>query len=110
MSTTNHALIILWNGKDMPDHVVTEIVQYMHSAGVSIPELTKAIYKNSEAPLAEAEKIMRPLAEAFEEVARADDSKSVMKNSESIVAGYTYGRSDVNEMAAYYDKNRGFLA
>ena len=46
MSTTNHALIILWNGKDMPDHVVTEIVQYMHSAGVCIPELTKAIYKD----------------------------------------------------------------
>ena len=53
---------------------------------------------------------IRPLQEAFIEVAKQDTSATVMKNTEKVVAGYTYGRSDINAMPADAGSSRGFLA
>lgn len=39
MPINNYALIILWEGREMPDTLVTEIANVMVSNGVSTPEL-----------------------------------------------------------------------
>ena len=53
---------------------------------------------------------LRPLQEAFVEVAKQDASETLMKNTEKVVAGYTYGRNDINAMSADISGSRGFLA
>lgn len=58
--------------------------------------LAKALYKRSEEEIAECERLMKMLQASFIEVAKTDDSAPLMKNTEQVYAGYTYGRSDVN--------------
>lgn len=72
--------------------------------------LATAIYKRSEVELQECENLMRLLYDAFVKVAETDDSKPLMRNIEQVYAGYTYGRSDINESSANAISNRGFLA
>ncbi len=67
-------------------------------------------YQGSVTGIEEAERIMRPLSEAFREVAKKDESAPVMRHAQRMVAGMTYGRNDLNESTANYDSNRGFLA
>ena len=52
---------------------------------------------------------MKPLWEAFVEVAKSDDSDSVMQNSQRVTAGLTYGRNNLNESYDDGNLNRGFL-
>lgn len=72
--------------------------------------LATAIYKRSEKELQECETLMRMLYASFVDVAKHDDSAPLMRNTEQVYAGYTYGRSDVNESNANTLSNRGFLA
>ena len=72
--------------------------------------LARANYQGNAAGIEEAERIMRPLMNAFSEVARQDETAPVMKHAQRMVAGMTYGRNDLMETAANYDSNRGFLA
>lgn len=72
--------------------------------------LAKALYKRSDAELKECENLMRLLYESFVKLAEEDDSEPIMKNTEQVYAGYTYGRSDVNENSANATSNRGFFA
>ncbi len=72
--------------------------------------ILRSNYQGTVTGIEEAERIMRPLSEAFREVAKKDDSAPVMRHAERMVAGMTYGRNDLNEAAANYDSNRGFLA
>ncbi len=44
-----------------------------------------------------AQDIINKLYEAFEEAAKEDESSSVMKNTEEVYAGLTYGPNDINE-------------
>ena len=60
--------------------------------------------------LTEARRIMKPLYEAFTEVAKSDHSASMMRNTEQVVAGMTYGRGNLTETTEQYDKSRGFFA
>ncbi len=58
-----------------------------------------------------AESILKKLLVGFEGVSKADKSGPVMKNTEQVYAGLTYGRGKLNE--TYLDpndKNRGFIA
>ncbi len=73
-------------------------------------QIARAMYLADAKRLAEIEDLMRPLQEAFVEVAAKDGTATVMKNTEKVVAGYTYGRGDVNEAMADYDRSRGFFA
>ncbi len=73
-------------------------------------EMAKAMYLADPQMIDTIEGLMRPLQEAFIEVAAKDGTGSVMKNTEKVVAGYTYGRSDINEAMADYDSSRGFFA
>ena len=65
--------------------------------------------KNTEG-IEEARRIMKPLQDAFSEVAKSDHSASMMRNTEQVVAGMTYGRGNLNETTEQYDKSRGFFA
>ena len=71
--------------------------------------LSKAIYQNRTDGILEAEEIMKRLYQSFCEVAKADTSGAIMKNTQKVYAGMTYGRSSLNENLVN-DNNRGFLA
>lgn len=70
--------------------------------------LAKAMYKRSEAEIDECESLMRMLHASFVEVAKTDDSAPLMRNTEQVYAGYTYGRSDVNS-SSDVNPSRGFF-
>lgn len=72
--------------------------------------LARATYKEDLAIFDKVEKIMGELREAFVEVASQDASAPLMANTQKYVAGYTYGKTDVMEMAVNFDISRGFLA
>lgn len=71
--------------------------------------IAKSMYSGRDEGILEAREVIIPLKEAFEEVAKNDDSAPLMSNTQKVAAGITYGRSDVNE-AIESDGNRGFLA
>ena len=50
------------------------------------------------------------LAAAFKEVAKADASRPVMENSQTVFAGLTYGKGHLNENLSDQGSNRGFQA
>lgn len=70
--------------------------------------LAKAIYQNKTQGLEEAEKILKRLYTSFCEVAKTDTSGPLMKNTQQIYAGMTYGRNTLNENC-FEDNQRGFL-
>ena len=70
--------------------------------------LAKAMYKRSETEILECKNIMRMLYASFVEVAKTDKSAPLMKNTEQVYAGYTYGRSDVNS-STDVNPSRGFF-
>lgn len=72
-------------------------------------KLATALYKRSEDELVECENLMKLLYESFVKLAEADDSEPIMKNTEQVYVGYTYGRSDVNAGNPNDTSNRGFL-
>ena len=72
--------------------------------------LARSVYKANREGLDDAKTVMDKLGEAFLEIARQDSSQPIMKNTQSVVAGYTYGKSNLNE-AIYGDQaSRGFWA
>lgn len=70
--------------------------------------LAKAMYKRSEAEIAECENLLKMLHASFVEVAKTDTSGPLMQNTEQVYAGYTYGRSDVNS-SSDANPSRGFF-
>lgn len=48
------------------------------------------------------------LREAFEEIAKQDSSKPLMRNTQQVYAGLTYGKGTLAESYANQDSNRGF--
>lgn len=53
-------------------------------------------------------KVMLPLKEAYTTISKEDTSEPVMTNAQTVVAGLTYGRNDVNESMADQGASRGF--
>ncbi len=53
-------------------------------------------------------KVMLPLKDAYATISKEDISEPVMSNAQTIVAGLTYGRNDVNESMADQGVSRGF--
>lgn len=72
--------------------------------------LATAIYKRSEVELRQCEELMKILYLGFAQIAEADDSAPLMKNTEQVYAGYTYGRGTINESNPNVLSNRGFFA
>ncbi len=71
--------------------------------------LSKAIYQNRIDGILEAEKILKRLYSSFCEAAKSDTSGPLMRNTQTVYAGMTYGRTSLNENLTG-DYNRGFLA
>ena len=70
--------------------------------------LAKAIYQNRLDGLEEAEKILKRLYTSFCEVAKTDTSGPLMRNTQHVYAGMTYGRNTLNENC-FEDNHRGFF-
>lgn len=72
--------------------------------------ITESIYKRDISHFNEVKKIIISLRESFSEVKKVDTSEPIMKNTEKIVYGMTYGKNDINKMSDNSSDSRGFLA
>lgn len=66
--------------------------------------------KGKAQPLLDADRLMKKLYETYKEDAKNDTSGPVMGNSQTVYAGLTYGKNDLNESYQTQDINRGFFA
>ena len=71
-------------------------------------KLAAAGVRRSVEPLDEIRNIIRPLRESYSGLVGLNTSGPVMGNSESVVAGLTYGKNDINENLVN-NINRGML-
>ena len=75
-----------------------------------IRRLANSRYHMEEKPLAEIEKVIRPLLGAYREVSARNPAGPVMENSQSVYVGLTYGRHTLTENMADQCPNRGMFA
>ena len=54
--------------------------------------------------------IFTKLHDAYQTVSKKDDSAPLMDNIQTVYAGITYGRTDVNESFMDNNERRGFFA
>lgn len=73
-------------------------------------ELIKADVRRDPAGLDHARSVMKRLRDAYAEVAKQDTSAPLMQNADTVYAGMTYGRGDLNTDSSAAGTNRGFLA
>ena len=71
-------------------------------------EMAKAISQNRLERLNEAEKILKSLYTSFCETMKTDSSGPLMRNTQKVYAGMTYGRMQLNE-SFIEDSHRGFF-
>ena len=74
--------------------------------------LNFALVSGKKEEIEAAEKVLRKLGDSFREVAKTDESKPVMENTQRVYAGITYGRGlDLDEtLVAPALESRGFRA
>lgn len=72
---------------------------FIHSAASKNPELLEGIYIG-----------ITHMREAFEQLAKEDDSPVLMGNAQTVYAGLTYGRGTLNENTDIQNESRGFFA
>lgn len=70
--------------------------------------LSLAVVKNSAEPLLDIPPVIEKLHEAYSEISRQDTSSPVMENAQTVYAGLTYGRDQLNESLTDQGINRGF--
>ena len=70
--------------------------------------LAKAIYQNRIDGIIDAENILKRLYTSFCEAAKSDTSGPLMRNTQQVYAGMTYGRNSLNE-TCFEDNHRGFF-
>lgn len=73
-------------------------------------ELIRADVRRDAAPLPEVISIMQRLRDAYAEAAKTDTSAPLMKNTDVVYAGMTYGKNDIMTGSSNAGTNRGFLA
>lgn len=71
-------------------------------------ELLKCELRKDGVHIENALKVMIPLKEAYATISKEDKSEAVMSNAQTVIAGLTYGRNDVNESMADQGASRGF--
>ena len=75
-----------------------------------IRRLALAEAKQNAELLSEVERVIRPLHDAYGQIAGQNKSGPVMNNSQAVYAGLTYGRNTLTENMADQGANRGILA
>lgn len=60
--------------------------------------------------LTRASETLTKLRDAFQQVAQQDDSAPLLENAQTVYAGYTYGKKDINVSLDNQGSGRGFLA
>lgn len=71
--------------------------------------LAKSMYKRDVTDMEHARRLMAKLYDGFVHAAGQDASAPLMKNTQQVYAGYTYGRDDLVETCQDSDTSRGFL-
>ncbi len=71
--------------------------------------LAVSLMKYDTTGIEEAQRILTALGTSFHELAKQDTSGPLMKNTEKVAYGATYGKSDIAEAPAS-DPNRGYFA
>lgn len=71
-------------------------------------ELAKAQRRDRKEPLRDAQPVISQLREAFAQVAWQDTSPALMENAQTVYAGLTYGRGDLNLNLSDQGMDRGF--
>ncbi len=88
-----------------------EISKNLYSLYVFAKELVeKAIVKKKTDEIDAANRILTSLYEGFLEAAKQDHSAPLMKNTQQIYAGMTYGRNHLTETFQEPETSRGFFA
>ncbi len=59
--------------------------------------------------LAEVATVIKPLHDAYESIAKQNESGPIMNNSQTVYAGLTYGKNTLTENMADQGTNRGML-
>ena len=72
--------------------------------------VSKSIYKANPEGILEAKRVMDELGIAFDQVAKRDSSAPIMRNTQYVRAGATYGREALNESLMGSQISRGFWA
>lgn len=72
--------------------------------------VSKSIYKANTEGLLEAKRVMDELGDAFDQIAKEDNSAPIMHNTQQVMAGITYGRGSLNENIMGNQVSRGFWA
>lgn len=70
--------------------------------------IARALYRKQKEDFADASKVMKALQDAFEQVAIEDGRKPLMKNTQQVTVGLTYGRNQLNESVAKDIGTRGY--
>lgn len=71
-------------------------------------ELARADVRNQTESLTNVEKVIRELHKAYLDLEKQDPTGAVMQNVQSVYAGLTYGKHDLNENLADQGFDRGF--
>lgn len=72
-------------------------------------ELLQSQIKKDAERLVRAEAVIRPLYEAYASIREQDTSAALMQNTQTVVAGMTYGRDSLNESMADQGASRGYF-
>ena len=73
-------------------------------------QIALALATHKKKPISNARNVMTKLYDAFAQIAAEDTTGPVMHNTETVYAGYTYGKHALNEAAHDGGSNsRGFL-
>ena len=90
-----------------------EVSKYLASLYIYVSRcLNFALVSGKKEEIEAAEKVLRKLGDSFREVAKTDESKPVMENTQRVYAGITYGRGlNLDEtLVAPAMESRGFRA
>lgn len=71
-------------------------------------ELAGDIFGRKTDNLNELKAIFKKLRDAYDAISKQDTSEPLMDNIENVYAGFTYGKTDVNEELVNYDAKRGY--
>ena len=72
-------------------------------------ELAKADVRCTREPLEHVLLVIQNLYDAYIEISKQDTSEPIMTNTQSVYAGLTYGKNNLNENLMDNTTNRGFL-